>query len=169
MTSESTTGLFPIVYDELRRLAAANLADEPDGHTLDATALVHEVYLRMRALSSFESKAGFFRVAAEAMRHILIDHARRKRAEKRGGLGKRFAVCESDKIIVTESDTILIIDEALEKLATEDVASAEIARLRLFAGLTVDEAADAVGVSRATAYRDWAYARACLTAALAGQ
>ncbi len=161
-------GLFPILYDELRRLAAANLANEPRGHTLDATALVHEAYLRLRVAPVFESKSHFFRAAAEAMRRILIDHARRKRSGKRGGQGKRFELSEPDRVGVADPDTLLAIDEVLEKLATEDAASAEIARLRLFAGLSVHEAADALGVSRATAYRDWAYARACLTAALSG-
>lgn len=166
MSGEPSAELFPAVYDELRRLAAANLANEPAGHTLDATALVHEAYLRLRAAPAVESRGQFFRVAAEAMRRILIDHARRKRSEKRGGKGKRFEVLESDRSAVTDPDTLLTIDDALEKLAIEDAASAEVARLRLFAGLSVDEAADALGISRATAFRDWAYARACLTAAL---
>lgn len=101
------------------------------------------------------------------MRRILIDHARRKRSEKRGGRGKRFEVSEADRVAMPDPDTLLAIDEALEKLAAEDAAAAEVARLRLFAGLSVDEAAEALGVSRATAFRDWAYARACLTVALA--
>ena len=167
--AEPAAGLFPAVYDELRRLAACRLADEPAGHTLDATALVHEAFLKLQAAPAFESKGEFFRVAAEAMRRILIDHARKKRSEKRGGKGKRFELAESDKIAITDLDTILAIDEALEKLAKEDAASAELVRLKLFAGLTVDEAADNLGVSRATAYRDWAYARAYLTSALNGK
>ncbi len=157
--------LFPVVYDELRRLAAARLAHEPDGHTLDATALVHEAYLKLQA-NSFDSRSGFFRAAAAAMQRILVDHARAKRAEKRGGTGKRFEVCEGDRVAVSDPDTVLAVNEALEALALDDPESAEVARLRLFAGLTVEEAADALGVSRATAFRDWAYARAVLTAAL---
>jgi RNA polymerase sigma factor (TIGR02999 family) len=101
------------------------------------------------------------------MRRILIDHARRKRSGKRGGRGKRFEVSESDRVAVTDPETLLAIDEALGQLTAEDAASADVARLRLFACLTVDEAAEALGVSRATAFRDWAYARAWLTAALA--
>jgi RNA polymerase sigma factor (TIGR02999 family) len=103
------------------------------------------------------------------MRRILVDQARRKRADKRGGGGKRFNLAEGDRMAVPDPDTLLAIDEALAKLAAEDPASADVARLRLFAGLSVDEAADALGQSRATAFRDWAYARAWLTAALAGE
>jgi RNA polymerase sigma factor (TIGR02999 family) len=158
--------LLPVVYDELRRLAAAKLAAEPAGHTLDATALVHEAYLRLAGVTGFETRSQFFRAAAESMRRILVDHARRKRADKRGGGGKRFELTEDDRVVVPEPVTLLAIDEALAKLAAEDPASADVARLRLFAGLSVDETADALGISRATAFRDWAYARAWLTAAL---
>jgi RNA polymerase sigma factor (TIGR02999 family) len=157
---------FEAVYDELHRLAAAKLVHEPDGHTLDATALVHEVYLRLGGASGFESKSQYVRAAAEAMRRILVDHARKKRAEKRGGGGKKFPLCEGDRVVVADPDTVLAVDEALAKLAAEDPASADVARLRLFAGLPIDDAADALGVSRATAFRDWAYARAYLSAAL---
>jgi RNA polymerase sigma factor (TIGR02999 family) len=162
-------GLFPAVYDELRRLAAAKLAAEPAGHTLDATALVHEAYLRLAGATGFETRSQFFRAAGESMRRILVDHARRKRADKRGGAGKRFALAEGDRVVVPDPGTLLAIDEALAKLAAEDPESADVARLRLFAGLSVDETADALGVSRATAFRDWAYARAWITAALAGE
>ena len=159
---------FPAVYDELRRLAAAGLANERPGHTLDATALVHEAYLRLGRSAVFESKNHFIWAAAEAMRRILVDHARAKRAAKRGGKGVRFEVSEDDRVSVPDPDTLLAVDEALAALATEDPGSAEVARLRLFAGLTVEEAATTLGVSRATAFRDWAYARAWITAALAG-
>jgi RNA polymerase sigma factor (TIGR02999 family) len=162
-------GLFPAVYDELRRLAAAKLAAEPAGHTLDATGLVHEAYLRLARAPGFESRSQFFRAAAESMRRILVDHARKKRADKRGGAGRRFELSEADRVAVPDPDTLLAIDEALAKLAAEDSASADVARLRLFAGLSVDEAAEALGQSRATAFREWAYARAWLTAALAGE
>jgi RNA polymerase sigma factor (TIGR02999 family) len=165
--SEPAAGLFPAVYDELRRLAAAKLAGEPAGHTLDATALVHEAYLRLGA-AAFASKDRFVRAAAEAMRRILVDHARKKKAGKRGGGGRRFELSETDRVAVPEPDTLLAIDEALEKLAAEDPGSADVARLRLFAGLSVEEVAEALGMSRATAFRDWAYARAWLTAALSG-
>jgi RNA polymerase sigma factor (TIGR02999 family) len=159
-------GLFPVVYDELRRLAAAKLAAEPAGHTLDATALVHEAYLRLSGATGFETRSQFFQAAAESMRRILVDHARRKRADKRGGKGKRFDLAEGDRVAVPDPETLLAIDDALAQLAAEDPAAADVARLRLFAGLSVDEAADALGVSRTTAFRDWAYARAWLTAAL---
>ena len=162
-------GSFAAVYEELRQLAAAKLAHEPDGHTLDATALVHEAYLRLGGVSGFGSKSRYVRAAAEAMRRILVDHARKKRAEKRGGAGKRFELCEGDRVVVTDPDTVLAVDEALAGLAAEDPASADVARLRLFAGLSVEDTADALGVSRATAFRDWAYARAWLTAALTGE
>ncbi len=161
--------LLPLVYDELRRLAAAQLAREKPGQTLDATALVHEAYLRLAGKSSFAGKSHFFRAAAEAMRRILIDQARKKRAEKRGGGAARFDLSEADRVVLPDPDTLLAVDEALAKLAAEDSTSAEVARLRLFAGLSLDEAADALGISRATAFRDWAYARAVLTAALSAE
>jgi len=159
---EPDPGLFPAVYGELRRLAAARLVSEPAGHTLDATALVHEAYLRLRGGAGFAGRAEFLRAAAEAMRRILVDHTRRKRADKRGGAGKRFDVSERDRLVVSDPDTLLAVDEALARLEAEDPGSAALARLRLFAGLSVEE----LGLSRATAYRDWAYARAWLTAAL---
>src|SRR5438874_13638075 len=164
---QPTAGLFPALYDELRRLAAAQLRAERPGHTLDATALVHEAYLRLRQSAAFATKSQFFRAAAEAMRRILVDHARKKRADKRGGGGKRLDLSEADRVAVPDPDTLLAVDEALARLTAEDRGSADVARLRLFAGLSVEDAADALGVSRATAYRDWAYARAWLTAALA--
>ncbi len=157
---------FAGVYDTLRRLAAAKLSSEPAGHTLQATALVHEAYLRLRVGAGFENRAAFLRAAAEAMRRILVDHARKKRAEKRGGAGMRFELSEGDRVVVPDPDTLLAIDEALDQLNAEDPDAAALARLRLFAGLSVNEAAEALAVSRATAFRDWAYARACLTAAL---
>jgi RNA polymerase sigma factor (TIGR02999 family) len=160
--------LLPLVYVELRQLAAARMAAERPDHTLDATALVHEAYLRLGGETSFASKSQFFRAAAVAMQRILVDHARRKRAEKRGGAGQRFELSEGDRVIIPDPDTLLSIDDALTKLAQEDPAAAELARLRLFAGVTVEDACDALGISRATAFRDWAYARAWLSAALSG-
>jgi RNA polymerase sigma factor (TIGR02999 family) len=159
---------FPAVYDELRRLAAARLRSERAGHTLDATALVHEAYLRLQGGRPFADRSAFLRAAAGAMRRILVDHARRKRADKRGGKSaRRFEVGEGDRFVVPDPETLLAIDEALVRLEADDPGAAELARLRLFAGLTVEEAGKALGVPRATAYRDWAYARAYLTAALA--
>ena len=166
---KAAADLLPLVYDELRRLAAAKLAAEPAGHTLDATALVHEAYLRLGGSGRWDGRGPFLAAAVEAMRRILVDHARAKRAVKRGGGGKQFELTEADRIAIPDPDTLLAIDEALTGLEQEDPASAGVARLRLFAGLSVDEAADALGVSRATAFRDWAYARAVLTAALAGE
>jgi RNA polymerase sigma factor (TIGR02999 family) len=161
--------LLPLVYDELRRLAAAQMAREKPGQTLDATGLVHEAYLRLAGQMSFAGKSHFFRAAAEAMRRILVDQARKKWAEKRGGGAARFSLSESDRMVLPDPDTLLAVDEALAKLAADDPASAEVARLRLFAGFTLEEAADALGISRATAFREWAYARAVLTAALSGE
>jgi RNA polymerase sigma factor (TIGR02999 family) len=163
----SPSGLFPAVYGELRRIAAARMAGERAGHTLDATALVHEAYLRLAGSPGFADRAHFLRAAAEAMRRILVDHARRRSSAKRGG-GRRFELAEADRMALPDPETLLAIDEALGALAAEDPDAAELARLRLFAGLSVDEAAEALGVSRATGFRDWAYARAYLTAALTG-
>jgi RNA polymerase sigma factor (TIGR02999 family) len=164
--------LLPLVYHELRRLATARLADEPAGHTLDATALVHEVYLKLvgpEDRARWGGRTQFFAAAAEAMRRILIDSARRRRAVKRGGAAHRFELSEGDKVVTPDADAVLSLDDALAALESEDAASAAVARLRLFAGLGVEEAADALGVSRATAYRDWGYARAWLRVALAGE
>jgi RNA polymerase sigma factor (TIGR02999 family) len=158
--------LWTKVYDELRKLAAAKLAGEPAGHTLDATALVHEAYLRLGG-AAFADRSGFLKASAVAMQHILVDHARRKRAARRGGCARRFTLDQADRAIVSDPDTLLDIDAALERLAAEDAASADVARFRLFAGLSIDEAAEALGLSRATAFREWAYARSWLTAALA--
>ena len=158
-------GYFPQVYGELRKLAAAKLKHERLGHTLDATALVHEAYLKLGG-DSFTSRSSFLRAAAEAMRRILVDHARAKKAEKRGGDGHHFAISENDRVFNPDQDTILAVNEAMERLAVEDPDVVEVARLRLFAGLSIEEAAEALGVSRATAFRDWSYARAWLTTAL---
>ena len=162
--------LLPLVYDELRRLAAQKLAKERPGQTLDATALVHEAYLRLVGpadADSWRDRGHFVAGAAEAMRRILVDQARRKRAQKRGGGGRRFELAESDRVVIPDPDVLLAVNEALEQLAIEDAGAAAIARLRLFAGLSVEESADAMNISRATAFRDWSYARAVLTTALA--
>ena len=162
--AQAAADLLPLVYDELRQLAAARMTNERLGHTLSATALVHEAYLRLGS-TTFTSKSGFFRAAALAMQRILVDYARRKNADKRGG-GQQFQLSEGDRVQVTDPDTLLTIDETLTNLAATDPTSAELARLRLFAGLSVEEAGEALGLSRATAFRDWAYARAVLTMAL---
>jgi RNA polymerase sigma factor (TIGR02999 family) len=170
---QAAADLLPLVYDELRQLAAAKMAREPSGQTLDATALVHEAYLRLvnrpeAQARPFANRGQFFAAAAEAMRRILVDRARQKRAEKRGGGAQRFELSESDRVVLPDPDTLLAVDEALTLLAGEDAASADVARLRLFTGLSVEEAAEALGVSRATAFRDWAYARAWIAAKLGG-
>jgi RNA polymerase sigma factor (TIGR02999 family) len=161
--------LLPRVYDELRRLAAAQMARETPGQTLDATGLVHEAYLKLAGAGSFATKSQFFRAAAQAMRRILIDQARAKKSDKRGGGWQRFELSEADRVIIPDPDTLLYIDETLETLAGEDSTAAELARLRLFAGLSIEEAGESLGLARATAFRDWAYARAFLSAALGGE
>lgn len=161
--------LLPLVYDELRRLAAQRIAGEGPGHTLQPTALVHEAYLKLVGADPqqpWNGRVHFFAAAAEAMRRILIDHARRKHRARRGGGKKRVELSDLDAIeIVTESgqaDKLLAIDDALTRLARADPRRAELVRLRYFAGLTLEQAAELLGISRATADRHWAFARAWL-------
>jgi RNA polymerase sigma factor (TIGR02999 family) len=156
--------LLPLVYEELRRLAARRVAGEAPGQTLQATALVHEAYLRLVGSEppSWNSQGHFFSAAAEAMRRILIENARRKHAVKHGGYFKRV---ELDGVDVPEdapSRDILAVDEALSRLAAEDPAKAELVKLRYFGGLSVEDAGRVLGISRATADRYWAYARVWL-------
>jgi RNA polymerase sigma factor (TIGR02999 family) len=160
--------LLPLVYDELRRLAAAKLAHEKPGQTLQATALVHEAYLRLVGAGKEHWDGGrhFLAAAAEAMRRILIESARRKKTQKHGGKRKRIDLSEAESIIQADPDALLDLDEMLTILAGEDGEAAEVAKLRIFAGLSVDEAAQALSTSRANAYRQWAYARAWLHARL---
>jgi RNA polymerase sigma factor (TIGR02999 family) len=162
--------LLPLVYDELRKLAAGHMANEAPGHTLDATALVHEAYLRLiRPIGqqSFANRGHFFSAAAEAMRRILVDCARRKKACKRGGdLGPAIAIVDRLPAPAEDVDSWLDLDEALREFEKEDASAADLAKLRIFGGLSVEEAAEALGVSRASAFRVWTYARAWLTAAL---
>jgi RNA polymerase sigma factor (TIGR02999 family) len=158
--------LLPLVYDELRRLAAHRLAQEAPGQTLQATALVHEAYLRLvggqTEARSFNDRGHFFAAAATAMRRILIDNARRKRAQKRGGDRQRQSL---DAIAAPEPDEdLLALDEALDKLTGQDPVKARLVELRYFAGLTGDEAAAVLDISATTADRYWAYARAWLQA-----
>ena len=157
-------GFFPVVYDELKRLAAARLAGERAEHSLDATALVHEAYLRLGA-ASFADRSGFFRAAAVAMQRILVDRARRQ-AARRGGGARTVALEGEAPALGADPDLVLDVDAALERLAREDPSSAEVARHRLFAGLSIEETAEALGLSRATAFREWAYARSWLATAL---
>src|SRR5262245_5372595 len=160
--------LLPLVYDELRKLAAQRLSHEKPGQTLQATALVHEAYLRLvdgdRA-RRFDSRAHFFAAAAEAMRRLLIDNARRKRRPKHGGR-TRVSLDEVLCLRDTPGDDLLALDEALQKLARQEPAKAELVKLHYFAGLPLEEAGRALGVSHRTAKRHWAYARAWLYAAI---
>jgi RNA polymerase sigma factor (TIGR02999 family) len=161
--------LMPLVYDELRRLAAERLAHEKPGQTLQATALVHEAYLRLvdvEQAQRWNSRGHFFAAAAEAMRRILVEQARRKQTEKHGGKRKRLDWAQVDPITQADPEAILDLDEALTILGGEDPEAAQVAKLRLFSGLSVEEAAQTLSVSRAQAYRQWAYARAWLQARL---
>lgn len=158
--------LLPLVYDELRRLAAAKLAGEAAGHTLDATALVHEAYVRLVGDHQFADRSHFFRVAAEAMRRILIDHARQKRRLRHGGNRERVPLSDVEVAADAPAEELLALDEALDRFAARDPVKAELVKLRFFAGLSEEEAAAALGVSRATASRYWTYARAWLINAL---
>jgi RNA polymerase sigma factor (TIGR02999 family) len=162
--------LLPLVYHELRKLAAAKLAKEKPGHTLQATALVHEAYVRLvndDKVPHWNSRGHFFAAAAEAMRRILVDSARRKRSQKHGGNHQRLPLEESDLPAFADTEKLLAVDDVLDKLAAEAPEAAELVKLRVFAGLTVNEAAAALGISRTTAFRHWTYARAWLRAALA--
>jgi RNA polymerase sigma factor (TIGR02999 family) len=167
--------LLPLVYDELRKLAAGHMANEAPGHTLGATALVHEAYLRLVGPvgeRSFANRGHFFAAAAEAMRRILVDSARRNKARKRGRdvghvLGDADRVPAPPAALLAEADSWIDLDEALSAFEKIDVSAAALAKLRIFGGLSVEEAAEALGVSRASAFRAWTYARAWLTAALA--
>lgn len=156
--------LLPLVYDELRRIAAHKMAQEPPGHTLQPTALVHEAWLRMIGDGNqrFGSRAHFFAVAAEAMRRILVESARRKRALKRGAGAEPEELTESHLVQTAPSEEILAIDEALSLLAAEDPTAANLVKLRYFVGMTMEEAAAALGLPLRSAERLWAYARAWL-------
>lgn len=158
--------LLPQVYGELRRLAAARLAYEKPGHTLDATALVHEAYLKLGGERSFATKRDYFQAAAEAMRRILVDHARARNAAKRGGGGRRVEL-EADQLVSSAPDEDLeALDEALSRFAVEHPQQAELVQLRRFGGLTLAQCAEVLGVSPRTADTWWAYARAWLTLAM---
>src|SRR4029077_5098784 len=163
--------LLPLVYDELRKLAAHKLASEKPGQTLQATALVHEAYLRLvdvEKVQHWDSRGHFFAAAARAMRPILIDNARHKQRPKHGGDRQRVDLDDACALVGAPAEGLLALDEALTKLAMEAPAKAELVKLRYFAGLSLEEAADLLGISRATAKRYWAYARAWLFSALTG-
>jgi RNA polymerase sigma factor (TIGR02999 family) len=164
--------LLPLVYEELRKLAAQKLAHEKPGQTLQATALVHEAYLRLVDVTDaphWDSRRHFFAAAAEAMRRILIDRARRQQTEKHGGQRQRIDLAEVEAVASSCSTDLLALDEALTKFAVEDPVKAQLVTLRYFAGLSVQEAADTLGISRATADRYWSYARTWLYCELRGK
>jgi RNA polymerase sigma factor (TIGR02999 family) len=163
--------LLPLVYDELRQLAAQRLAQEKSGQTLDATALVHEAYLRLvdhDPQRPWNNRGHFFAAAAQAMRHILVDKARRKRRGKHGGGRQRVELDVKVPSPPAAADDLLALDEALDKLAAEDPQAAAVVQLRYFAGLSIEEAAQTLAISRAGAYRHWTFARAWLLQELHG-
>lgn len=156
--------LLPLVYHELRKLAAARMAQESPGQTLQPTALVHEAWLRLvgDANPQFDGRAHFFAAAAEAMRRILIDNARRKKAQRHGGGKEHVDLHELELAASAKDEELLAVDDALEKLTSEDAELAKLVKLRFFAGFTNKEAADVLGVSEPTIERRWAFARAWL-------
>ncbi|PYI86975.1 MAG: RNA polymerase subunit sigma [Verrucomicrobia bacterium] len=165
--TQAAQKLLPLVYDELRRLAAAKLAREDPGQTLQATALVHEAWLRLAGEQrrQWQGRTHFFAAAAESMRRILIDNARRKHAVRHGGKLERVNLDESSLQIASptnDEDELLAVHEALDRLAAHDARKAELVKLRYFVGLTLEQAAEVLGVSEPTAKRDWAYSRAWL-------
>jgi RNA polymerase sigma factor (TIGR02999 family) len=160
--------LLPLVYDELRRLAAAKMARERPDHTLDATALVHEAYLRLVGDRAYADHRHFFHVAAEAMRQILNDRARHHRRARHGGDRQRVPLDQSGPVAEARPEELLALDEALERFSVVDPLKAELVKLRYFGGLSEQEAAETLGISRATASRYWTYARAWLINAIDG-
>jgi RNA polymerase sigma factor (TIGR02999 family) len=169
---QAAADLLPVLYDELRRLAAHHLAKEKPGHTLQPTALVHEAYLRLVGRqgdsSRWEGRGHFFAAAAGAMRRILVESARRKSRVKHGGELRRVELGEQDVPVRPPAEEILALDAALARLAEEDADAVRIVELHFYAGLSIEESADALGVSRATAYRQWNYARAWLRVEIGG-
>lgn len=161
--------LLPLVYDELRKLAAQRLSHEKPGQTLQPTALVHEAYVRLIGEGQelpWDNRGHFFAAAAEAMRRILVESARRKKRQKHGGGRQREGLEGQDLLVQAPPEDILALDEVLPRLATEDPVAAQIVQLHFFAGLSMDEIAQALGLSRATAYRQWDYARSWLRCAI---
>lgn len=168
--------LLAVVYDELRRLAASKLAREKPGQTLDATGLVHEAYLRLFQASGdgrsvpqhWDSRGHFFAAAAEAMRRILIENARRKKRLRHGGGRQRVDLLDQAAAAEGSADELIELDQALKQLELEDAAAAKVVKLRTFTGLSIEQVAEILGCSRATAYRQWNYARAWLRCAIDG-
>jgi len=163
--SSAADELLPLVYDELRRLAAARMTNEAAGHTLQPTALVHEAWLRLThddPNTHFANRPHFFAAAAEAMRRILVDRARAKATGKRGGGWQRINLDKVEIAADVDDDTLVLVSELLEKLAHEEPKVAEVVKLRFFAGLTLEEIGQAIGFTERTAKRHWAFARAWL-------
>ena len=169
---EATDRLLPLVYEELRLLAAQKLSHEPPGQTLQATALVHEAYIRLvgEERQSWDSRGHFFAAAAEAMRRILVESARRKMTQRKGGDCKRVELAASDAVAADElcCDDLLVLDQAIEKLSRKDEVKASVVKLRYFAGLTIEQTACSLSISPATAKRYWTYARAWLIREMGG-
>jgi RNA polymerase sigma factor (TIGR02999 family) len=164
--------LLPLVYDELRNLAAQKVSQEKPGQTLQATALVHEAYLRLVDVENaqhFNSRGHFFAAAAEAMRRILVENARRKKRVKHGGTLERVEVEMADLPTRMSSDELIALDEALELLRQEDPVKAQLVTLRYFAGMTIEQAAQVLGIARVTAHRYWTFARAWLHQRISGE
>ena len=161
--------LLPLVYDELRRLAATKLAAEKPGHTLEATALVHEAYLRLGHEQQFDHRGHFFAAAAEAMRRILVDAARKKRSAKHGGDLNRLDADDVPIAAPRPNEDLVALDEALDAFAVLEPQKAELVKLRYFVGLTIEQAAEALGISPATAKRHWVYGKAWLYQRMSGE
>ena len=168
--AEATEKLLPLVYDELRRIAAYKMSGEAAGHTLQPTALVHEAWLRLVGSnqSGWQNRAHFFGAAAEAMRRILVEHARRKQSLKRGGGAEREELDESTLVLAAPPDELLAVHEALDKLSAEDSQAGELVKLRYFVGMTMEEAASALGLPKRTAESLWTYARVWLRREIRG-
>ena len=161
--------LLPLIYDELRKLAAQKMASETPGQTLQATALVHEAYIRLvdaNRVQHWDSRGHLFAAAAEAMRRILVEQARHKRTAKAGGTFQRISLTAIEPLLAKSNVDLLELDDALEKLAAKDPRKAKLVKLRFFAGLTNEQAAEALGISTSTADEDWAYAKTWLRVAM---
>ena len=161
--------LLPLVYEELRKLAIQRLAQEKPGQTLQATALVHDAYLRLvdvEKVQQWNSRGHFFAAAAEAMRRILVENARDKGRIKRGGHWRRVNLDNLNLVTSASPDEVVTLDEAIERLAVEDSTAASLLKLRYYAGLSLEQSASSLAISTATAYRHWSYARAWLLCAL---
>jgi RNA polymerase sigma factor (TIGR02999 family) len=166
---QAAADLLPLVYEELRKLAAARMAAERPGHTLDPTALVHEAYLRLIGDQQFDGKAHFFAAAAEAMRRVLVNHARDRARLKRRATRTRVDLDRMTNLAAASDHDLVELDDALNRLANAFPVAAELVKMRFFVGMTLGDAAETLGISRRTADRHWAFARAWLADALAGE